>query len=116
MIDLKAWQDETHLWLTGRSHHRVMQSIALLSRYDKLEEVRLLHIPGITDFEQEIDALTHYLSSLPERTIIRLNAFQHHGVTGQALEWEPCNGRQINAFAEQLTTRGLSVIYREPLG
>jgi len=23
MIDLKAWQQETHLWLTGREHHRV---------------------------------------------------------------------------------------------
>ncbi|PSU29316.1 YjjW family glycine radical enzyme activase [Photobacterium lutimaris] len=116
MIDLKAWQEETHLWLTGRSHHRVIQSIKLLSRHDKLEEVRLLHIPGITDFEHEIDAISHYLISLPERTVIRLNAFQHHGVTGQALKWEPCNGGQIKAFAEQLTTRGLSVLYREPLG
>lgn len=116
MIDLKAWQDETHRWLTGRSHHRVMQSIELLGRHDKLEEIRLLHIPGITDFEQEIDALAHYLSELPERTSIRLNAFQHHGVTGQALEWEPCSGNQITAFAEQLTGRGLNVLYREPLG
>ncbi|KHT65426.1 hypothetical protein RJ45_01240 [Photobacterium gaetbulicola] len=115
MVDLKAWQEETHRWLTGRSHHRVMQTIDWLGKHDKLEEVRLLHIPAITDFEQEIDALAHYLSALPARTTIRLNAFQHHGVTGPALEWPPCSASQINAFAKQLTQRGLRVLYREPV-
>ena len=40
----------------------------MLAKHDKLEEVRLLHIPGITDFELEIDALAHFLGSLPQRT------------------------------------------------
>ncbi|MGF1687354.1 YjjW family glycine radical enzyme activase [Photobacterium japonica] len=116
MIDLKAWQEETHRWLTGRSHHRVMQSINLLAAQDKLEEIRLLHIPGITDYDSEIDAVSTYLHTLPPRTTIRLNAFQHHGVTGEALTWDVCSNEAISAFAMQLEQRGLTVTYREPLG
>ncbi|KLV00905.1 YjjW family glycine radical enzyme activase [Photobacterium aphoticum] len=115
MIDLKAWQEETHQWLTGRSHHRVMQSISLLAEHDKLEEVRLLHIPGITDYVGEIDAVSTYLHTLPARTTIRLNAFQHHGVTGEALAWDVCSKEEITDFATQLEQRGLTVTYREPL-
>ena len=116
MVDLKAWQEETHQWLTGRSHHRVTRTIDKLALHDKLEEVRLLHIPGITDFEQEIDALAHFLGSLPERTKIRLNAFQHHGVVGEALAWKTCNQEQIESLANGLRQRGIETLYREPIG
>ena len=116
MIDLKAWQEETHQWLTGRSQHRVMQSIGLLAKHDKLEEVRLLHIPGITDFELEIDALAQYLGYLPDRTTIRLNAFQHHGVVGEALNWETCSKAQVESLATALRQKGIDTLYRPPLG
>ncbi|NBI54592.1 YjjW family glycine radical enzyme activase [Photobacterium alginatilyticum] len=104
MIDLKAWQEDTHRWITGRDNHRVFQSIHLLSHHNKLHELRLLVIPTITDFESEIAALADYLVMLPdENTRIRLNAFQHHGVTGEALSWPTCSKEEITAFAEQLT-------------
>ncbi|PSW06104.1 YjjW family glycine radical enzyme activase [Photobacterium lipolyticum] len=107
MIDLKAWQQETHLWLTGRNHHRVFQSIELLARHQKLYEVRLLYIPGITDFDAEIDELAGYLNTLPTDTRIKLNAFQHHGVTGEAQEWAVCLEQDINQLATGLTSRGV---------
>ena len=107
MIDLKAWQQETHRWLTGREHHRVFQSIQLLSQHNKLHELRLLYIPTVTDFDVEIDELAKYLTLLPTNTFIRLNAFQHHGVTGEALDWPTCSKNEITAFAEQLAVRGV---------
>lgn len=107
MIDLKAWQQATHLWITGRDHHRVFRSLALLAQHDKLYEVRLLHIPGITDFDIDIDALAGYLTELPETTRIRLNAFQHHGVTGVASEWKTCSEADMQQLAGQLLQRGV---------
>lgn len=107
MIDLKAWQQETHLWLTGREHHRVFQSLQLLSQHNKLYEVRLLYIPTITDFEAEIDDLAMYLTQMPPETRIRLNAFQHHGVAGEALDWPTCGRGKLEALAEQLELRGV---------
>ncbi|MGF1886280.1 YjjW family glycine radical enzyme activase [Photobacterium profundum] len=110
MIDLKAWQEETHLWLTGRQHHRVFQSIELLVQHNKLYEVRLLHIPGKTDFDAEVDELASYLTQLPKDTRIKLNAFQHHGVTSEALTWETCQESDITHLANQLTERDVTNI------
>jgi len=105
MIDLKAWQDATHLWLTARGNHRVIQNINLLALSDKLHEVRLLYIPDKTDLLSEIDAVSKYLNMLPQQVNIRLNAFQHHGVIGDALMWDKCSEEQMQQFSSELTKR-----------
>ena len=111
MIDLKAWQNDTHLWLVGRENHRVLHSINLLAKHDKLHEVRLLYIPNKTDLLCEIDAISEYLKTLPEHIAIRLNAFQHHGVIGEALTWDKCSKEQMEEFESSLAQRlGRSVI------
>ncbi len=105
MIDLKAWQNDTHLWLVGRENHRVLHSINLLAQYGKLHEVRLLYIPNKTDLLSEIDAVSEYLKTLPEHVTIRLNAFQHHGVIGEALAWDKCSKVQMEEFEAKLITK-----------
>ena len=111
MIDLKAWQNDTHLWLVGRENHRVLHSINFLQQHNKLHEVRLLYIPNKTDLLTEIDAISAYLKTLPEYIQIRLNAFQHHGVVGEALAWDKCNETQMNEFEASLVKNlGRSVI------
>ena len=102
MIDLKSWQNETHQWLVGRENHRVLSSINFLAEHQKLHEVRLLHIPGKSDLDAEVEQVGRYLSSLPESVAIRLNAFQHHGVIGEALNWSKCTKQQMNEFHDQL--------------
>ncbi|MUJ25409.1 YjjW family glycine radical enzyme activase [Aliivibrio fischeri] len=105
MIDLKAWQNETHLWLVGRENHRVLNTISLLTQHNKLHEVRLLHIPNKTDLLTEVDAVSDYLKTLPEHVQIRLNAFQHHGVIGEALTWDKCSKAQMEEFEADLVQR-----------
>jgi pyruvate formate lyase activating enzyme len=105
MIDLKAWQKSTHLWLVGRDNHRVIETINLLAMNDKLYEVRLLYIPGKTDLLSEIEAISEYLNTLSEHVNIRLNAFQHHGVIGEALMWDKCSEEQMQVFSSKLSNR-----------
>lgn len=105
MIDLKAWQKETHLRLTKRDNLKVMKSIELLAEHKKLYEVRLLLIPEQTDLESEIDALANYLSGLPKDIRIKINAFQQHGVTGEAENWPSCTKEKVESFASQLADR-----------
>ncbi|WP_108650865.1 YjjW family glycine radical enzyme activase [Dongshaea marina] len=102
MIDLKAWQEQTHRWLVGRGNHRVFQSIKLLARTQKLHEVRLLYIPGKTDLLQEVEALGSYLRELPERIAIRVNGFRRHGVVGEASHWAECTREQADVFSQRL--------------
>jgi pyruvate formate lyase activating enzyme len=105
MIDLKAWQKETHQWLVGKENHRVFRSIEQLAKHNKLHEIRLLYIPDKTDLLQEVDAVADYLSTLPRDITIRLNAFQHHGVVGEALTWNKCNKQQMEQLRCSLVNR-----------
>lgn len=102
MIDLKSWQSETHQWLAGRGNHRVFETINYLADKGKLHEVRLLHIPNKSDLEDEIEQIGYYLKGLPSDVRIRLNAFQHHGVIGEALEWPKCTEQQMQSFHDKL--------------
>lgn len=105
MVDLKSWQQDTHQWLVGRSNHRVLRSLHLLAEMGKLHELRLLHIPGVSDLEQEVEAVIGLIKQLPESVRVRLNAFQHHGVVGEALNWPACSQQQIEQFHQQLIHR-----------
>ncbi|EGU46411.1 hypothetical protein VII00023_03128 [Vibrio ichthyoenteri ATCC 700023] len=105
MIDLKAWQNDTHLWLIGRDNHKVIASIKLLAEANKLHELRLLHIPGKSDLDCEIEAVSQLISTLSTDVIIRLNAFQHHGVIGEALTWDKCSEEQMTVFHRALQSR-----------
>lgn len=108
MIDLKSWQQDTHRYITGRDNHRVFSALKLLAEQGKLYEVRLLHIPEVSDFDSEIDAVASYLAQLPVTVRIKLNAFQHHGVTGDALMWPSCTEAQIQQLANALARRGVN--------
>lgn len=105
MLDLKSWQSETHRWLTRRDNHRVVDSIRYLANAKKLHELRLLHIPGKSDLDSEIDEVVNLIRSLPADVVVRLNAFQHHGVRGQALEWEKCSEDEMNRFRSLIVDR-----------
>ncbi|WP_259588279.1 YjjW family glycine radical enzyme activase [Shewanella baltica] len=108
MVDLKAWQQDTHRYITGRDNHAVFKSIQLLAQQQKLYEVRLLHIPSITDYEQEIEALATYLLQLGADTRVKLNAFHHHGVVDDALTWPSCTQADIERLAAKLAKRGVT--------
>lgn len=107
MIDLKSWQQETHRYITGRDNHRVFSSLKLLAAEGKLYEIRLLYIPKISDFDSEVNAVAGYLTQLPTNVRVKLNAFQHHGVTGEAHQWETCSEEQMLELAARLTERGV---------
>ncbi|MGS0690616.1 YjjW family glycine radical enzyme activase [Shewanella sp. 0m-8] len=107
MIDLKSWQEHTHYYITGRDNHRVFSSLKRLAAEGKLYEIRLLYIPRISDIDSEVNAIAGYLSQLPANVRVKLNAFQHHGVTGEALNWPTCSEAQMLELAARLTERGV---------
>ncbi|MGS0681514.1 YjjW family glycine radical enzyme activase [Shewanella sp. 125m-7] len=108
MIDLKSWQEHTHYYITGRDNHRVFSSLKRLAAEGKLYEIRLLYIPKISDIDSEINAIAGYLTQLPANVRVKLNAFQHHGVTGEALNWPTCSEAQMLELAARLTERGVA--------
>ncbi|MBV7316527.1 YjjW family glycine radical enzyme activase [Shewanella sp. NIFS-20-20] len=102
MIDIKAWDEQVHRQLTGRSNRQVLRSISYLAAANALAEVRILHIPHYSDFEREQVNVGAWLASLPSAVTIRLNGFRQHGVRGQARHWPECTPAQIRQLRQAL--------------
>ncbi|MFQ2548367.1 YjjW family glycine radical enzyme activase [Aeromonas caviae] len=113
MIDLKGWHEPVHLALTGRGRERVLVSLQLLARAGKLAEVRLLMVPGRSDFLDATgaleEALTTFLLSLGP-VPIRLNGFRHHGVRGEALSWPEAGSADLTVLANALKAKGFGSV------
>lgn len=113
MIDLKGWGDSVHHTLTGYGRERVLASLTLLAQAGKLAEVRLLMVPGRSDFLDATgaleEALTTFLLSLGP-VPIRLNSFRHHGVRGEALSWPEAGSADLTVLANALKAKGFGSV------
>lgn len=113
MIDLKGWREPVHLALTGRGRERVLASLQLLARAGKLAEVRLLQVPGQSDYlaadgtlDGGLAAFLQALGPVP----IRLNGFRHHGVRGEALSWPEAGSADLTVLANALKAKGFGSV------
>lgn len=109
MVDLKAWDDDVHQALTRRSNARIKASIQWLAERRMLAELRLLVIPGQTDYLQSIEPLSAFIRSLGD-VPLRLNAFHAHGVYGEAQSWRSAGAQDVEPLAQALNDRGINEI------
>ncbi|MGY3859624.1 YjjW family glycine radical enzyme activase [Aeromonas intestinalis] len=113
MLDLKGWRDGVHRALTGYDRERVLASLQLLARCGKLAELRLLHVPGRSDFLDGVGGLDAglcaFLQSLGPVSI-RLNGFRHHGVRGEALDWQEASREELERLAKALIDKGFVAV------
>ena len=113
MLDLKGWRDSVHHSLTGYGRERVLASLQLLASHGKLTELRLLHVPGKSDFlddrgelEADLAAFLQQLGPVP----IRLNGFRHHGVKGAAAQWPQASQIELERLANRLRAAQLGPV------
>jgi YjjW family glycine radical enzyme activase len=109
MVDLKAWNTDVHLALTGRGNERIKKSILWLAEHQMLAELRLLVIPERTDYSDHIESLSEFIHSLGE-VPLRLNAFHAHGVYGEAQQWRSACAEDVEPLAQALNDRGINNI------
>ena len=110
MLDIKGFDSATHKSLTGMQNVQSLESARLLQAAGKLYEVRFLLIPGQTDSDAELDSLVSFAKALGADTRVRLNAFQHHGVKGEALDWEKMTEAGVLKAAARLRAAGIDNI------
>lgn len=110
MIDLKNWNEDTHIYLTGRGNQRIKESIKWLANNNLLTELRLLYIPEKTDYLENIELLSQFINSLAESIPVRINAFHNHGVYGEASKWRSAYREEIITLQNELILRKVNLI------
>ena len=107
MIDVKALDPALHRRLTGFDNARPLASARWLKWAGKLYELRAPLIPGVTDTDAALDALAGFVRELGADQRLRLNAFQRHGVKGEAANWPAMTRERLEAAAARLRGQGL---------
>ncbi|MDJ0907245.1 MAG: YjjW family glycine radical enzyme activase [Woeseiaceae bacterium] len=107
MLDIKGFDGPTHEALTGMPNAKSLASARLLHAAGKLHELRFLLVPGRTDSDAELDRLVELVTEFGAGTRVRLNAFQHHGVRGEALGWDKMTEAGVDKAAERLRAAGI---------
>jgi pyruvate-formate lyase-activating enzyme len=109
MLDLKAWNNEHHRFLTGRENPQIKDSIRWLAHHQRLTELRLLVIPDHCDYLKHLESLIAFIHSLGD-VPVRINAFHAHGVYGEAASWRSATAEDVEPLACALEKQRITVI------
>jgi pyruvate formate lyase activating enzyme len=94
MLDVKAWDEATFEHLTSGDVRVVKRNLALLAERDKIEELRIVVVPGWNDPEATIAGIAGVLGEKTATTKLKLIRFRRFGVVGELSEADsPTNER-----------------------
>jgi pyruvate formate lyase activating enzyme len=83
MLDVKSWDSETFKKLTGGDNRIVKKNLKYLETADKLEEIRVVCLPGEVDAEEVIRQMAITLDKPIIDTRLKLIKFRRFGVRGR---------------------------------
>lgn len=85
MLDVKAWEKEDHLRITGRDNEPVKKNLAYLAKADKIEELRFVLLDTL-DNEHSLREAAKVLGERIHTTRAKLISYRHFGVRGEFID------------------------------
>ena len=86
MLDVKAWDEQTHLALTGASGAMVRKNLSYLAQAGKLEEVRSVIAPDAMDAETTVENVSCIIAAHGGNIRYKLIQYRPMGVRAQFKE------------------------------
>lgn len=106
MLDIKSWKEDVYTKLVGYSNAMVKKNLKYLDDVAKIEELRIVYVPGYVDAKDCLLGIHDTLA--PEhikKTRIKLISFRKNGVRGE-LANHPSPSKEemdeLQAYAESL--------------
>ena len=109
MLDVKAWDAENHLRLTGADNDLVRRNIDFLATAGKLEEVRTVVAPDWMNPEETVEAVSRRLVSLgAANTRYKIIRYRPMGVRSEYCDQSVPTKERLNALAERANVLGIA--------
>ncbi|MBR3326053.1 MAG: YjjW family glycine radical enzyme activase [Atopobiaceae bacterium] len=83
MLDVKAWDSEVFRKLTSGDVNVVKHNLAFLAEREKIQELRIVVVPGWNDPEATIAGIAKALGERTANTTLKLIKFRCFGVVGE---------------------------------
>lgn len=85
MLDVKAWEKEDHLRITGRDNEVVKKNLAYLAEHGKVEELRFVLLDTL-DNEHSLREAAKVLGERIHTTRAKLISYRHFGVRDEFID------------------------------
>lgn len=109
MLDVKAWEAENHLRLTGADNDLVKRNLDFLATAGKLEEVRTVVAPDWMNPEETVEAVSRRLVSLgAANTRYKIIRYRPMGVRSEYRDQSVPAKERLNALAERANALGIA--------
>lgn len=109
MLDVKAWDAENHLRLTGADNDLIRRNLDFLATAGKLEEVRTVVAPDWMNPEETVEAVSRRLVSLgAANTRYKIIRYRPMGVRSEYRDQSVPTKERLNALAERANALGIA--------
>lgn len=110
MLDVKAWDAGIFKVLTGGNNEIVKKNLKFLSKSSKIEELRIVCIPGQVDAEAILHGVKEEVGDGIKDFKLKLIRFRNHGVTGRFKDTESPSDDDMNHLKTLAMELGFEVI------
>ena len=112
MLDIKAWDAQEHLHVTGCSNETVLKNLAYLAQTGKLEEVRTVIVPGLFDTEGTVQNVSRALAPHLHLRDIRYKiiAYRPMGVRSDYLSLRSPTQEELQRHAQIVYDNGIKTV------
>lgn len=111
MLDVKSWDDEVGRKLTGAANNNmVKKNLSYLADKDKIQELRIVCLPGEVDAE---DVIAGIASQIPDKIgliNLKLIKFRHHGVKGRLKDTESPDDQYMQELFQKAIDLGFKKV------
>jgi pyruvate-formate lyase-activating enzyme len=110
MIDVKAISSEVHQQITGKDNHKILESIAYLNSRGKLDEVRMVVVPGYNDTREEIEGFSRLLRTLTPDVRKVLIKMRKHGIRQEYAHLQPPTDEDMQRIWAQIGDAEVKIV------
>lgn len=110
MLDVKSWDEAVFHALTGSGNSVVKRNLAFLAEAGKLEEVRIVCLPGEVDADRVLEGIAAAVGRHKSEFLLKLIRFRKFGVRGRLAEAAGPTDAQMEAYKAHAETLGFARI------
>ncbi len=108
MLDIKAWDNEDHIKLTGKNNFKIKNNLNKLIELDKLYEVRTVIVPNLLNNEETVKKVSEIIVNTNVR--YKIIQFRKNGVRLELINAEEPSKKYMESLKEIAKKKGVKNI------
>jgi pyruvate formate lyase activating enzyme len=113
MVDIKSYDNEEHIRLTGMGNATVIENVKYLAKLNKIYEIRTVIVPEVLDNNNNVDKISRLITSLNPDIRYKLIKYRQIGVRAGTIDsYTPKDDtmKELKAIAENNGCKNVVVV------